>query len=87
MELDGAKKCFIFIKDKGFKISTFVSDRHLRLGKWFRETQSCKHLIDIWHVSKSLTKKLERMWNNRGVDNWDLKSSVLVRFVNNSRVW
>ena len=60
MELDGAKKCFTFIQDKGFTISTFVSDRHLSLGKWIRETQSCKHLIDIWHVSKSLCKKLTR---------------------------
>ena len=60
MELDGAKKCFTFIQDKGFTISTFVSDRHLSLGKWIRETQSCKHLIDIRHVSKSLCKKLTR---------------------------
>ena len=60
MELDGAKKCFTFIQDKGFTISTFVSDRHLSLGKWIRETQSCKYLIDIWHVSKSLCKKLTR---------------------------
>ena len=60
MELDGAKKCFTFIKDKGVNISTFISDRHLGLGEWIRETQSSKNLIDIWHVSKSLTKKLAK---------------------------
>ena len=39
MELDGAKRCFQFVKDAGLKISSFVSDRHKGIAKWIRESQ------------------------------------------------
>ena len=45
------------IQGNSLDISVFISDRHLGLTKWVRETQSCKHFIDIWHASKSLCKK------------------------------
>ena len=28
MELDGAKRCFKFLKDSGLQIPIFISDRH-----------------------------------------------------------
>ncbi len=59
MELDGAKQCFKFISDKGLKVSSFISDRHKGVAKWICETQQgVQHYNDIWHVNKSLTKKL-----------------------------
>lgn len=39
MELDGAKRCFQFIKDAGLKVTSFISDRHKGIAKWIRESQ------------------------------------------------
>lgn len=59
MKLDGAKQCFQYLADKDVKVSSFISDRHKGIAKWIRETQpNVQHYNDIWHVSKSLTKKL-----------------------------
>jgi solute carrier family 8 (sodium/calcium exchanger) len=59
MELDGAKQCFKFITEKGLKVSSFISDRHLGVAKWICETHpDVQHYNDLWHVNKSLKKKL-----------------------------
>ena len=59
MELDGAKKAFKFIQDAGLTISVFISDCHRGIAKWIRESQpEIKHYHDLWHVCKSLTKKI-----------------------------
>ncbi|XP_015779786.1 PREDICTED: uncharacterized protein LOC107357661 [Acropora digitifera] len=58
-ELEGAKRCFQFLQQLGLKVSVFVSDRHRGIAKWIREV--CKettHYYDIWHVARSVTKKL-----------------------------
>ena len=67
MELDGAKQCFKFITDKGLKVSSFISDHHKGIAKWIRETQpDVQHYHDIWHVNKSLTKKLLQASQEKG---------------------
>jgi hypothetical protein len=60
MEMDGAKQCFKFITEKGLKVSSFISDRHLGVAKWICETHpDVQHYNDLdWHVNKSLKKKL-----------------------------
>jgi len=59
MELEGAKKCFAYLSSVGLRICVFTSDRHLGIAKWIRENQTgTKHFYDIWHVAKSITKKL-----------------------------
>ena len=41
-------------------ISKFISDRHLSIAKWIRENSPhIKHLFDIWHVARGLSRKLE----------------------------
>ena len=67
MELDGAKQCFKYLRDKGVKVSSFISDRHKGIAKWIRETQpDVQHYNDIWHVSKSMTKKLLKAGKEKG---------------------
>lgn len=58
-ELEGAKRAFKFLEDAGVKIITFISDRHKGIAKWIRETRSSTvHYYDIWHMARSLWKKL-----------------------------
>ena len=67
MELDGAKRCFNFLSQAGLKISIFISDRHISISKWIRETQvGTSHFHDLWHVSKGLCKKLLQASKEKG---------------------
>ena len=59
MELEGAKRCFSFIKKSGIAIKKFVSNRHTGIAKWIREMQhDTSHFFDVWHVARSVTKKM-----------------------------
>ena len=61
MELAGAKKCFSHLLSLGLQIKVFISDRHLGVAKWIREHQpSTSHFYDIWHVARSITKKMQK---------------------------
>ena len=66
MELDGVKDRFEQIKQMGLKVSIFISDRHRGIAKWIREDTDTKHFIDIWHVSKGLTKKIQKASKEKG---------------------
>ncbi|KAK3743480.1 hypothetical protein QZH41_013093, partial [Actinostola sp. cb2023] len=58
-EIEGAKRCFTFLQQLGLSISTFVSDRHRGIAKWIRESYAnTQHYYDIWHVARSISKKL-----------------------------
>ena len=40
-------------------LSIFVSDCHRGIAKWIRETcTDTTHYFDIWHVARSVSKKL-----------------------------
>ena len=59
MELEGAKRCFNFLIASGISIAVFVLDRHKSIAKWIRESQpQTKHFYDIWHVARSISKKM-----------------------------
>ena len=65
MELDGAKRCFQFIKNAGLTITSFISDRHKGIAKWIRESQpETSHFNDLWHVCKGQEKGFEvlKLW-------------------------
>ncbi|XP_068739260.1 uncharacterized protein [Montipora capricornis] len=58
-ELEGLKRCFKFMEQAGVAVKTFISDRHRGNAKWIREAKSQTiHYYDIWHVARSLWKKL-----------------------------
>ena len=69
MELQGANNCFAYLDNAGIIVKVFVSDRHKGIAKWIRETQpSTSHFFDIWHVVRSVNKKILAAWN-RGIRN------------------
>ncbi len=69
MELDGAKRCFTFLQSSGVSIKKFISDRHAGIAKWVRETQvNTKHFYDIWHVARSITKKMLKAGKEKGCE-------------------
>ena len=69
MELEGATRAFNFLSSAGVGVKTFISDRHKGIAKWMRTKQpSIKHFFDIWHVSKSITKKLTKLAKEKGFE-------------------
>ena len=59
MELVGCQRGIEFLKNKEVPISVFVSDRHTGIAKWIRDSEKqLKHYFDIWHVARTITKKL-----------------------------
>ena len=69
MELEGAKRCFSYLKKCGLAISTFVSDGHRGIAKWIRcQQKSTQHFFDIWHIVKSITKKVIKVSKEKGCE-------------------
>jgi len=68
-ELEGAKRCFNYLQQLGLTISVFISDRHRGIAKWIRETcRQTTHYYDIWHVARSVTKKLLSASKEKGCE-------------------
>ena len=69
MELEGCKRSFQFLKVLGLSISAFISDRHRSIAKWIREScPSTKYYFDIWHVARTITKKLLKASKEKGCE-------------------
>lgn len=69
MELLGAKKCFEKLQKEKVSVSTFVSDRHTGIAKWIKDHQtSTHHFYDIWHVARSVCKKIAQAAKEKGLD-------------------
>ena len=69
LNLREQKRCFQFLQQLGLKVSGFVPDRHRGIAKWIREV--CKettHYYDIWHVARSVTKKLLAASKEKGCE-------------------
>ena len=68
-ELEGAKRCFSHLQRLGLSIAVFVSDRHRGIAKWIRENcPNTNHFFDIWHVARSVTKKLLSASKEKGCE-------------------
>ena len=69
MEPEGAKRCFASILGAGLKISVFISDRHKSIACWLREHHpGTLHLYDLWHVCKSVCKKILKASKKKGYE-------------------
>ena len=69
MELEGAKRSFNFLTNSAVTIRTFISDRHRGIAKWLKAAYPhVQHFYDIWHVSKSITKKLAKLGKEKGYE-------------------
>lgn len=53
MELEGLTNSLDFLEDNGVIPSTFTSDRHSSVKKYFKDNKpNITHLFDVWHVAK-----------------------------------
>ena len=59
MEIEGLRRCLKELKDANLKLSTLATDRHLMIGAMMKKDfKEINHQFDIWHLVKSLLKKL-----------------------------
>ena len=58
MEKEGLIRALSRVQKQNFKIKSLTTDRHPQIIKYMREKTKIKHQFDIWHVSKSIKKKL-----------------------------
>ena len=69
MELDGAQRCFKYLKDSGLQIPIFITDRHKGIAKWVRTFEKeTQHFNDLWHVCKGLCKKIVNAGKEKGCE-------------------
>ena len=56
MEKEGLIRAVKFLENKGHKIGTLITDRHVQIQKYVRENMpETIHYYDPWHVVKSKT--------------------------------
>lgn len=84
MELEGAKRCFSFLKSVGISVLVFISDRHRGIAKWIRECQpECSHYFDIWHIARSIAKAMLKLGKEKGCE----KIGDWIKGVRNHLYW
>ncbi|XP_033101232.1 uncharacterized protein LOC117104488 [Anneissia japonica] len=64
MEKEGLVRSIASLRESGVSINTLVTDRHSQIRKWMKDNLAdVHHKYDIWHISKSLNKKLKAAAN------------------------
>ena len=59
MEREGFKRCMNHIQDNGGQIEVVATDRHVGIrADMKRNFPEIDHQVDVWHLAKSITKKL-----------------------------
>lgn len=59
MEKEGLERVLASIEQNGLVVNTLVTDRHIQINKWLRDTKpDILHYYDIWHVAKGIRTKL-----------------------------
>ncbi|KAI8487036.1 hypothetical protein Bbelb_352960 [Branchiostoma belcheri] len=67
MEQKGLEKSLAWMESVDVEVGTLVTDRHVGINKMIREDHpTIKHLFDIWHVAKSVKKKLQHLSQRKG---------------------
>ena len=69
MELVAAKLCFDHLRKSDLEIPVFVSDQHISIAKWIRESHpTITHYFDQWHIAKSVVKKMLAASKKKGCE-------------------
>ncbi|ELU14242.1 hypothetical protein CAPTEDRAFT_191711 [Capitella teleta] len=69
METEGLKRCIASIEAENISIGTITTDQHMTVQKIMRtEYPKIDHQLDLWHVSKNLTKKMTAKAKQRGME-------------------
>ncbi|KAM4726695.1 uncharacterized protein FYW61_012459 isoform 2-T4 [Anableps anableps] len=59
VELEGLKQGICILEQHGLIVTELITDRHAQVCKWLKtEKPNIKHWFDVWHVSKSIFRKL-----------------------------
>ena len=59
MEVLGFRKCLLYLLDQGFSIEVLATDRHVQIRSIMnKEYSQIQHQFDVWHLCKSIKKKL-----------------------------
>ena len=68
-ELEGMKRSMSFLENLQVPVHVFISDRHRGIAKWIRENRpQIAHYYDIWHVARSITKKMLKAGKQKGFE-------------------
>ncbi|XP_061891027.1 uncharacterized protein LOC133641150 [Entelurus aequoreus] len=75
MEMEGLKRMVELLISWDLDVGVLVTDRHRQIAKWIRENMpNTRHCYDIWHVAKSIGKKLKAIYKHKDCE--DLKPWV-----------
>ncbi|KAH7933528.1 hypothetical protein HPB49_013384 [Dermacentor silvarum] len=88
MELEGLKRALKGLEDQKVCVCELVTDRHTQVRKHTRQNRpDIAHLIDAWHVTKGLKKKLQAVSRSRGcgvIEKWE--TSIINHFYFSVRI-
>ena len=72
MEYEGCKRSLDNLLNDNFPVRCLTTDRHVQIAAQLRKSYpNILHQFDVWHISKSVTKKLTQKAKTKG--NEDLK--------------
>ena len=84
MEKEGFERCFKELTEKGVVVNRVATDRHPSIAcAMDKQHQESSHQFDVWHLSKSIVKKLTKKSQIKG--NEELKPWI--RSVSNHLWW
>lgn len=59
MEVEGFRRCMTYLIEKSFKIKLLATDRYVQIRSLVtKEFPKIDHQFDVWHLAKSIRKKL-----------------------------
>ena len=69
MEVEGFRRCMTYLLDQGFTIEVLATDRHVQIRSIMKkEFSNVDHQFDVWHLCKSLKKKLTGKAKSKGCE-------------------
>lgn len=73
MEVVGFRRCMNFLLDQGFEIAVLATDRHVQIRSIMgKEYSNTEHQFDVWHLTKSIKKKLVQKAKTKGCEHLSL---------------
>jgi hypothetical protein len=55
MEKEGLERVIKKLMEHGLNVTTLITDRHLQIAKWVRETlPDVQHFYDVWNLAKGI---------------------------------
>ena len=82
MKVSGLERALQEVKSSSIDTNCLATDRHPSVVKLMREKYSnIEHVFDVWHVSKSLQKKLHRISTTKVNSSLQLWSKSIVNHV------